>query len=78
MQQKGRLLNYDVQDYDDYLHEMAQETCKENLELGCKIIRQASYDSSLLSVKNDVQIMEAVEARKRAQENNEINFVDKE
>lgn len=41
MTQQEQYLNYYMQDHEDALIEMAQETSKDNLELGCKMIKNA-------------------------------------
>ena len=41
MHKNDNALSYYIQDCDEYLAEIAQEASKENLELGCKIIKKA-------------------------------------
>ena len=41
MQKQENALNFYIQDCEEQLQDIAQEASKENLELGCKIIKKA-------------------------------------
>ena len=60
------------------LQEIAQEASKENLELGCKIIKKAVIKQAMVWVKKDPTIAEALEKRRKAKETGETCFVDKD
>lgn len=38
---------------------------KENLELGCKLIKEAVIEKALKKVREDIQILKAIEKRKQ-------------
>jgi len=44
--------------------EIAQIAAKENLELGCKLIKKSVVDKALSRVREDSQIKQAVEKRR--------------
>ena len=49
---------------------------KENLELGCKLIKKAVIDKALKKVREDLQIVKAIEKRKENESLGKKNFVD--
>lgn len=53
MTQQEQYLNYYMQDHEDALIEMAQETSKDNLELGCKMIKNAVITKAQTQVRED-------------------------
>ena len=52
-----------MQDHEEQLTEIAQETSKENLELGCKMIKNAVITKAQVQVKEDRVINQALEER---------------
>lgn len=65
-----------MQDNHEQIVEIAQETSKENLELGCKMIKSAVITKANQMVKDDPVIKEALEQRVKARERGEIQFED--
>ncbi len=49
---------------DSIINEFAQVASKENLELGCKLIRKAVIDRALTKVSEDKVIKRAIDQRK--------------
>ena len=78
MHKQDNALSFYIQDCDEQLQDIAQEASKENLELGCKIIKKAVIKQAMVWVKQDPTIMEALEARRRWKEAGEPFFVDKD
>lgn len=58
--------------------DLAQQASKDNLELGCKMIKKAVIQRALTKVREDAQIARAIEIRKMAQSHAEFraNFID--
>ena len=54
--------------FEEQLQDIAQEASKENLELGCKIIKKAVIRQAMVWVKQDPVIMEALEKRRKSKE----------
>ena len=52
-ERQTKYLNYYLQDHEEKLLEIAQETSKENLELGCKMIKNAVISKANIQVKED-------------------------
>ena len=46
---------------DVQINDMAQNASKENLELGCKLIKKSVIQKALTKVREDPQIMRAIE-----------------
>lgn len=55
-QKQEQYLNYYMQDHEEQLQDIALETSKENLELGCKMIKNAVISKAQVQVKEDVVI----------------------
>jgi len=53
-------------DNENMILEIAQNFSKENLELGCKVIKNTVFDSAIRRIRQDPTIIEAVEKRKLA------------
>lgn len=67
-----------IAEHEDELHEIAQSVSKENLDLGCKMIKRAVIDKALRKVREDVVMIEAIAKRERAGQSGVTNFVDEE
>lgn len=78
MQKQDSALNFYIQDNDEQLQDIAQEASKENLELGCKIIKKAVIKQAMVWVKKDPTIIDALERRRKAKDTGETCFVDKD
>ena len=76
MQQKQRMLDFVMQDLEDKFAEIVQDVSKENLELGCKMIRKAVISKARKWVKQDPQILEAIDKRQKWKQSGEKYFVD--
>jgi len=61
---------------DEKISEFSQYASKENLELGCKIIKQAVIERALNKVKEDSKINEAVEMRQKSKAQGNTVFKD--
>ena len=61
---------------EEQIIEIAQISSKENLELGCKLIKKAVIDKALKKIRQDKTITEATEKRKRFMELDIKNFRD--
>ena len=48
------------------IHEIAQIVSRENLELGCGLIKEAVIDKALTKVREDRVISEAIKKRQQA------------
>ena len=53
---------------EEQISEITVLACRENLELGCMLIKKEVIDKALKKVREDLQIIQAVEKRKRAEE----------
>ena len=51
---------------DILISDLAAQASKDNLELGCKMIKQAVIQKALTKVREDPQIQRAIEIRKMA------------
>jgi CCR4-NOT transcription complex subunit 1 len=58
------------------LSDLVQACSKENLELGCSLIKDAVVKKSLIIILQDKAIQDALEKRKRANQMNIVNFRD--
>jgi CCR4-NOT transcription complex subunit 1 len=67
-----------IAEHDDEFQEIAQTASKENLDLGCKMIKRAVIDKALRKVREDVVMNAAIEKRERAAQNGITNFIDDE
>ena len=65
-----------MQDNEEKFLEIVQEASKDNLELGCKMIKKAVIDKAKVWIKQDKEIIDALEKRKKSKEAGEKNFVD--
>lgn len=65
-----------MQDVEEQLNEIAHETSKENLELGCKMIKNAVITKANTQVKDDKILNNAIDKRQRAQELGTTHFFD--
>lgn len=61
---------------EDQINEFAVLASKENLELGCKLIKKEVIDKALKKVREDQSIISAIENRKQAHERNIKPFRD--
>jgi CCR4-NOT transcription complex subunit 1 len=61
-----KLENYEVNEED--INEVTVLASRENLEFGCTLIKKEVIDKALKKVREDPQILQAIEKRKRAQE----------
>ena len=57
-----------MQDHEEQLQDIASETSKENLELGCKMIKNAVITKAQVQVKDDAVISQALEDRQKSRE----------
>ena len=48
------------------INDLGQQASKDNLELGCKLIKKAVIEKALTKVREDISIMRAIEARQAA------------
>lgn len=53
---------------EEQINEIAVLASRENLELGCKLIKKEVIEKALKKVREDPQIIQAVERRKRSEE----------
>lgn len=53
---------------EEQINETAVLASRENLELGCKLIKKEVIEKALKKVREDSQIVQAVEKRKRSEE----------
>ena len=53
---------------EDKINDIAVLTSRENLELGCMLIKKKVIEKALRKVKEDIQITQAVERRQRSEE----------
>lgn len=67
-----------IADYEEELQEIAQNASKENLDLGCKMIKRAVIDKALRKIREDHIMNQAIEKRDKASQNGISNFVDEE
>lgn len=67
-----------IADYEEELQEIAQNASKENLDLGCKMIKRAVIDKALRKIREDHIMNQAIEKRDKASQNGVTNFVDEE
>ena len=56
--------------------EVVQSCSKENLELGCNLIKSAVIEKALVIVRQDKAINEALEKRIRARQTGQQNYRD--
>jgi CCR4-NOT transcription complex subunit 1 len=68
------MLNFYMQDMEEKFPDIVQEASKENLELGCKMIKKAVIEKAKVWVKQDPEIIEAIEKRKKFIETGEKYF----
>jgi len=61
---------------EEQINEIAVLASKENLELGCKLIKKEVIEKALKKVREDREIMQAVERRKRSEERGRRPFRD--
>jgi len=61
---------------EEQINEIAVLASRENLELGCKLIKKEVIEKALKKVREDPQINQAVERRKRAEEQGKRLFKD--
>lgn len=61
---------------EEQINEIAVLASRENLELGCKLIKKEVIEKALKKVREDPQINQAVERRKRAEEQGKRLFRD--
>ena len=64
-------MNFYIQDCEEQIQDIAQEASKENLELGCKIIKKAVIKQAMVWVKQDIVIIDALEKRRKFKETGE-------
>lgn len=67
-----------IADHEEELSEIAQTASKENLDLGCKMIKRAVIDKALRKIREDNIMNSAIDKRDRAAQNGVVNFVDEE
>ena len=65
-------------EHEDEFQEVAQAASKENLDLGCKMIKRAVIDKALRKVREDIAMNQAVEKRERAAASGQTYFCDEE
>ena len=65
-QKQEQFLHYYIQDFEEQMVEIAQETSKENLELGCKMIKNAVITKAQVQVSDDKVLQDAKARRVRA------------
>ena len=53
---------------EDEITEIAYLASRENLELGCKLIKKEVIEKALKKVREDINITSAIERRKRSEE----------
>jgi CCR4-NOT transcription complex subunit 1 len=63
---------------EEELLEIAQTASKENLDLGCKMIKRAVIEKALRKVREDNVMLGAIDKRERAAQSGMTNFVDEE
>lgn len=63
---------------EEELLEIAQTASKENLDLGCKMIKRAVIEKALRKVREDNVMLGAIDKRERAAQSGMPNFVDEE
>jgi hypothetical protein len=51
---------------------VAATASKDNLELGCRVIKSTVFESAIRKIKQDPTILEAIEKRQQATKNNEL------
>ena len=51
---------------------MAQQASKDNLELGCKLIKKAVIEKALTKVREDSQIANAIEIRQQIKDHDDF------
>ena len=68
------MLNFYMQDMEEKFPDIVQEASKENLELGCKMIKKAVIEKAKVWVKQDPEIIEAIDKRKKFIETGEKYF----
>lgn len=61
-----KMLQLLVQENDELLQEVAATAAKDNLELGCRVIKSTVFDNAIRKIKQDVAIIEAIEKRQLA------------
>jgi CCR4-NOT transcription complex subunit 1 len=61
---------------EELINEIAVLASRENLELGCRLIKKEVIEKALKKVREDPQIQQAVDRRKRAEEQGERLFRD--
>ena len=61
---------------DTLIQEIATSISKENLELGCTLIKEAVISRALNKVREDTTLAQAVEKRKQFSSNGDNNFRD--
>ena len=64
-----------LQEQDELLNEVSQTAAKENLEVGCRIIKSTVFESALKRVHQDPMVIEAHESRRMARQQQQ-QFVD--
>ena len=68
------MLHQLIADNDELIQEIASQASKDNLELGCRVIKNTVFDSAIRKIKQDPTIMEAFE--KRSAKNASDSFCD--
>ena len=68
------MLNFYMQDMEEKFPDIVTEASKENLELGCKMIKKAVIEKAKVWVKQDPEIIEAIDKRKKFIESGEKYF----
>ena len=58
------------------INEIASTASKENLELGCKLIKKSVISKALAKVREDTQMMRAIDQRKQQPQGQTSFFVD--
>ena len=70
------MLGFVMQDLEEKFVEIVQEASKENLELGCKMIKRAVIEKARVWVKQDQEIKDALEKRRKSKEAGDAYFCD--
>lgn len=77
-EQEARFEMFHAEQEEDELLEIAQTASKENLDLGCKMIKRAVIEKALRKVREDIVMNGAIEKRERAAQSGMTSFVDEE
>lgn len=65
-QEKDSAVEMFIADHEEELQEIAQTASKENLDLGCKMIKRAVIDKALRKIREDHIMNTAIDKRDRA------------